>query len=279
VSGKPSAGRRVARRGSLTIVGTGISGVNQMTMEAVRCVEQAERLFYVVVDPITERWLRTANPTATTLTDLYGEEKPRAQTYAQMTARIVQAVRDGHHVCAAFYGHPGILARSTHDAIRRLRRQGYPTRMLPGVSADGCLVADVGADLAERGTQSYEATTFLYWRHRVDPTSHLILWQIGSLGSLTGQKRAACPADRLQTLAARLMRDYPRDHKVMIYRAASSPLDRASMRRMPLHRLPSAQVGPMTLLFVPALENRRRPSAEVSRWFTNPRAAGTRTAG
>ncbi|MFI1583783.1 hypothetical protein [Embleya sp. NPDC020630] len=78
--------------------------------------------------------------------------------------------------------HPGVFAFPGHEAVRRARLDGIPARMLAGSSAGDWLFADPGLDPATRGCQSIEASDFLL-RHRVfDPTSLLVLWQVGVIG-------------------------------------------------------------------------------------------------
>jgi hypothetical protein len=57
---------------------------------------------------------------------------------------------------------------------------GVSARMLPGVSAEDNLIADLGVDPA--GLQSYEATGFLVYKYRFDTSAGLVLWQVGVLG-------------------------------------------------------------------------------------------------
>ena len=142
-------------------------------------MERAERLYYSVSDPVTELWIRKLNASAISLNGLYGREKDRRETYAEMTGTLVDAAREGLAVCAAFYGHPGVFVQPSHAAIRQLRAEGLSALMLPGVSTDGCLFADLGINPGDSGVQSFEATDFLLYRRRFDPTSGLILWQIG----------------------------------------------------------------------------------------------------
>ncbi len=56
--------------------------------------------------------------------------------------------------------------------------------MLPAVSAEDCLVADLGVDPGEQGWQSWEATGFLLRGFRPDPTAGLVLWQVDGIGKL-----------------------------------------------------------------------------------------------
>lgn len=255
------------RRGSLSVVGVGITGLTQATLEAVGFIEQAERLFYLVLDPLTEHWLRSLNPNATTLADLYGRDKPRRRTYHEMAARIAGAAIEGHRVCAVFYGHPGVLVQASREAVTAVRRSGLPARIIPGISAEACLYADLDLDPGASGVQSFEATDFLLYRRRIDPSSALILWQIGVLGDTTTRdSEEPLPAARLRELVRRLTRAYPLTHRAAIYEAATFPGATPRIVWLPIRRLADARIRPLATLYVPARPN-RAPDPRIVRWL------------
>ena len=77
------------------VVGVGITGVGQTTLEAAACIERADRVFYLVLEPTTERWIQQSNPNAVTLGDCYREGRNRKDTYAEMVKLGLRAlVRD-----------------------------------------------------------------------------------------------------------------------------------------------------------------------------------------
>jgi uncharacterized protein YabN with tetrapyrrole methylase and pyrophosphatase domain len=253
----------------LVVVGTGIALVVHTTQEAVECMRRAERLFYLVTDPATAAWLERLNPSASSLDDCYEEGKSRFETYQEMAARIVSAVRAGSAVCAAFYGHPGVFVNASHLAIRRLRREGFPARMLPGISAEDCLFADLGLNPGDNGCQNFEATDFLAARRRFDPCSELILWQVGVLGEPSVRKGMVARTERLQVLTDVLRRSYPRDYRVVLYEAPSFPTCRPFVKRIRLEQLPRIKVRPMATLYVPARPTRRFDQ-RILGWYEEP---------
>ncbi|MFE7313574.1 SAM-dependent methyltransferase [Streptomyces sp. NPDC057555] len=112
--------------GALVVVGTGIKGVGHLTYEAVGWIEQADLVAYCVSDPVTEVWIRERSRSSQDLYTLYGNDKPRPETYEQMVHALVEPVRAGRTVCAVFYGHPGVFAyppmkRSGCCALRAFR--------------------------------------------------------------------------------------------------------------------------------------------------------------
>ena len=123
--------------------------------------------------------------------------------------------------------------------------------MLPAVSAEDCLFADLGIDPARFGCQSYEATDFLV-RHRVvDTTAALVLWQVGTVGS-AGAAAEAQPTG-LGVLVERLLEQYPAEHEVVLYEASPYIGFDPLIRPVSLAELGPDHVTAMATLYVPPL--------------------------
>jgi len=239
--------------GSLSLVGTGFGIASQMTPEALASVDQADRVLHILSDPATAAWLERLRPDARTLTDLYGEGKNRGLTYGEMTEAILAPAREGDDVCVVFYGHPGVLVSPSHAARRAADAEGLAARMLPGLSAESLLYADLGVDPVGRGCHSYEATDFLLRPRPVETTSALILWQIGSVG-VTGYRNAVLwSREGLGVLADALLEHYPPEHDVVVYEASPFPIADSLILSVRLDRLRDAEVSVVSTLYVPPL--------------------------
>lgn len=246
--------------GSLTVVGTGIRAGIHLTQESRDAIAAATVFLYVASDPVAASWLASLHPQARSLNELYRLDERRITIYLEMVDAILEPVRSGAQVCAAFYGHPGIFVYPSHEAIRRARAEGFEARMLPAVSAEDCLFADLGVDPARHGCQSYEATDFLVRRRLVDPSAALILWQIGMIA----EARYVPGLDRTAVgLLAEVLRErYPADHEVTLYEASPYPIADAHVERVPLSQLPEARITSMSTLYVPPSEE-REPDREL----------------
>ena len=221
-----------------------------MTSEARAAIESADEVLYLVTDPISAEGIERLNPNARPLADCYVEGAHRRDAYARMVEEILTPVRSGRRVCAAFYGHPGVFVLPSHQAIEQARREGYSARMLPGVSAEDCLFADLGVDPARTGCQSYESTRFLEDRPVVEPRAALVLWQIGVAGSSNHSAEPHAPA--LDALVRVLCTIYGDDHEVVVYEASRYAGVDPLVRRVPLNGLAKA-VTPASTLYVPPL--------------------------
>jgi hypothetical protein len=205
----------------------------------------------LIADPIAEEVVRYLNPKgAMSLRGYYGEGVHRSQSYEAMIQHILSCVRAGQRTCAAFYGHPGVFAYPSHESIRRARQEGYRAWMLPGISAEDCLFADLGVDPAVNGCQSYEATDFLLHVRTVDTSSQLILWQIGVVGDWT-YRSGGYDLTAFPLLLSRLCEFYGPSHEVFIYEAAMLPGLAPSITRIAIGSLTTAYVNAGSTLYVP----------------------------
>jgi precorrin-3B methylase len=238
-------------RPSLVVVGTGIQACAHVSPLARTHVAQAEKVLYLTTDAGAAAWLVTNNATAEPLEPFYAPGKERADTYEEMVEHVLSFVRSGLSVCMAVYGHPGVFTYATHESVRRARAEGYEARMLPAISAEDCLFADLGVDPADHGCQSYEATDFLVHDRTIDRTSALVLWQIGIVGNLGYVDTAS--SEGLAVLAESLVARYGAAHPVVVYHASPHPIIPPKIQRILLGDLVAADVVPMSTLYVPPL--------------------------
>jgi len=122
--------------------------------------------------------------------------------------------------------------------------------MLPGVSAEDCLFADLGVDPGAGGCQSFEATDFLLNGRKIDPTSSVILWQIGVVGDATF-KRGMYNLSAFPLLIERLLKYYPSTHVMYLYEAAVFPACEPVVLPVPLHALGQTPLSAGFTLYIP----------------------------
>ncbi len=247
----------------------------QMTPLSRSYIETADVVVGIVPNNLARKWLQGIAKNYICLLSYYGDcdvdGKTRRDTYQRMAATILNEVREGKTVCAALYGHPGIFACVAHIAIAGARAEGYSAEMLPGISAEDCLVADLGIDPGATGMQSMEATQFMIYERKIDPTALTIIWQPALAGELT-LKRFDTTAHRLQILVNKLARDFPLDHPVILYEAATSPLEVTRMDTILLRDLPTAVLRGSTTLVIPAAFPLKKDQAIIDQLNALPAA-------
>jgi uncharacterized protein YabN with tetrapyrrole methylase and pyrophosphatase domain len=237
------------RAGSLTVVGTGIA-LGQVTAQALGALREADVVLAVIPDAAAMAHVAGICGEFVSLLPTYQLGRPRSETYTEMAERVMARVREGRQVCFALYGHPGVLSMPAHIAMQTAREEGYPAEMLPGISADACIFADLGVDPGDDGVQSYVAEQFL--RGKVwDPSTPLILWQVGAVGE--AEYCLEYSNLRLPELIERLVAVYGGSYEVVIYEAATLPMQVPRIERISLDELATARLTTLSTLFVPPI--------------------------
>jgi len=255
------------RSGSLACVGLGMMLGAHVSPRSRTHIERADVVFVLVSDPLVELWVQEMRPDARSLQPYYQEGKSRLDSYNEMVEAMLLEIRAGRQVCGVFYGHPGVFALVPHKAIARARGEGFTAHMEPGISAEDCLYADLGIDPGTVGCQHYEASQLLFYKRRIDPTAYLVLWQAGVAGDRSLAKFSTGTEYR-SVLVDVLARDYPLDHPLIIYRAATLPIEEPRIERVRLADIANARVELADTLVIPParpLEVNQRVLARLAR--------------
>jgi precorrin-6B methylase 1 len=260
-------------QGSLIVVGTGIRAGLQLTDEARDALASADRVLFLSAEPVADEVIRRISPQARSLHHLYELGAERRQIYEAMVEEIMAPVRSGLSVCVAFYGHPGVFGTPGHTAVRQAREEGFEARMLPGISAEDCLFADLGIDPGTSGCQSYEATDFLARQPAVDTGAVLVLWQVSVLGHSDSIDEP--DLTRLPLLVERLLELYPPEHAAIAYEASPYPVGDAIVLRLPLAALATAELPRMATIVLEPLTQSVEAAAEVRSSTARTPAAAT----
>ncbi len=254
----------MTEQGSLSCVGLGMMLGAHLAPRSRSYIEQADVVFALVSDPLVELWVQEMRPDTRSLQPYYREGKVRMDSYREMVEAMLVEVRAGRRVCGVFYGHPGVFAQVPHNTIAGARAEGFEAHMEPGISAEDCLYADLGIDPGTYGCAHFEASQFMFYQRRIDPSAYLILWQIGIAGDRS-LSRFATRADYRRLLVDLLAPHYPASHEVIAYEAATLPITLPRMERMSLAGIVDANLRLQTTLVIPPARPMQRNQGMLDR--------------
>ncbi|MBR9728527.1 SAM-dependent methyltransferase [Shewanella intestini] len=251
-------------KGSLVCVGLGMTLGAHISPISQSYIENADVVFSGVSNAIVGVWLEEMHPDVRSLQPFYQQGKSRNTTYQQMVDAMLEQVRLGKKVVGAFYGHPGVFAKAPHVAIETAKKEGFSAQMLPGISAEDCLFADLGIDPGKVGCQHYEASQFMFYQRVIDPSAYLILWQVGIAGDKSLARFETTQAHR-QLLVELLLETYPATHQVILYEAAVLPIDRVRQQYVALDALAETDMFQHTTLVVPPCQSMQKNTLMLER--------------
>lgn len=239
---------------NLYIVGSGIKFMSHLTMESKACIEKAEKVLHLANEPAIEVWINHINPNSESLDFLYDRKKNRKECFIEIAGYILECLSRYKSVCVVMYGHPCVLVSPTMLAAKMAKEKDHSVFILPGISADACLFADLQIDPSSSGCLSYEATDFLLYKRPIVPNSHLILWQISMIGINT-QPLKIDSTGGLLILVEYLAKQYPLEHNVIVYEAALYPGFKPVINSLCLNDLKNFKPARYATLYIPPLIN------------------------
>lgn len=238
---------------SLVIVGSGIKFFSHLTIEAKAYIEKSDKVLYLVNEPVMKEWLKKTSRDSESLDALYTQHRLRIHSYQAITNHIMQEVYKQQHVCVVIYGHPTIFAQPALDAAIQAKKAGFVAKILPGISSEACLFADLMIDPASHGCMSFEATDLLIHQRKLDHACHVILWQVSVIGMLE-HARNHNNQPGIIMLRDYLLNYYPSNHKLILYSAALYPGFDPSIHEFEVNQLTEIEITRTSTLYIPPLK-------------------------
>ena len=191
-------------------------------------------------------------PHAQSLGESYEDGRSRREAYERMVETILAPARAGRHVCAAFYGHPGI-SFSRREAIGGLGPRG---------STPECSRVSRPSTVSLPTSASTRRERLPDLRGRRLPAAATPRGASGRARPLAGRRRRpgvplsdGAPV-ALPELVDALLESYPPDHQLVVYEASPYPGVAPQVESVGLGALTASAVSHRSTVYVPPLAPR-----------------------
>ncbi len=238
------------------MVGSGIKSISHFTTEFKTYTSSADKVLYLVNEPITKQWIERHSKLSESLDPIYFSENDRQVAYDKIRDKILAELATYNFVTVVLYGHPTIFADPGLQAIFAAKKNSIETIILPGISVENCLYADLGIDPGQFGCFHIEATELLLYDKIIDPTAHLCIWQPGMIGNRSVPKSNQT-SSHLDLLRIKLQSYYPDNHISFLYEAAVYPTVEPQISKFSLGELENQIMSALSTLYIPPLPQRQ----------------------
>lgn len=239
----------------LVLVGSGIKAISHLTIEAQAYIKQADCVLYLVNEPIIEKWLIKYGKICISLEKHYFLYEKRSESYNKIADEILSYTEQYNFITIVLYGHPTIFSSPGLDAIKRAKKRNIETVVLPGISAEDCLFADLEIDPSQNGCLSIEAMSFLIFDGMIDNHYDVVVWQLGMVGNIEPIIKKNVK-DGLSIIQEKLLKTYSPQHQAILYEAALYPGIKPKITKFPIESLVNQDISSISTLYIPAEKNR-----------------------
>nr|WP_133136763.1 SAM-dependent methyltransferase [Legionella rowbothamii] len=248
-------------------MGSGIKSISHFTTEFKTYATSADKVLYLVNEPITKQWIEHYSKLSESLEPIYFSENDRQDSYDKIRDKILTDLESYDFITVILYGHPTIFADPGLQAIFEAQKNSIETIILPGISVENCLYADLKIDPGQFGCFHVEATELLLYDKSIDPTAHLCIWQPGMIGNRSIPKLNQ-KIKHLNLLKLKLKKHYPDDHIAIIYEASMYPSVEPRIHPFPLYEIENQTIETLSTLYLPPLPQ-RKPDLEILNQLTS----------
>jgi len=235
----------------LALIGSGIKTISHLTIEAQSYIKAAQCVLYLVNEPVLEQWLKQYTQQCVSLEPVYFAHTQRNDAYRHIADEVLSYFETYDIIALVIYGHPTVFAAPGLYAIEKAKALNMETVILPGISAEDCLFADLAIDPSEHGCLSIDATPFIFFDDPINPFVDLVLWQVGMVGCLRSVKHLNIEQG-FHLLKQKLLATYAESHLIILYEASLYPALPPKITHCPLSDLAIEMLTTITTLYIPA---------------------------
>jgi siroheme synthase len=201
----------------LVCVGSSLCGYHGITLDAVRHLQVARRVFVYALNQEHFDFLHAFNPSTFDLNQThYVDGTGCLDTYRDIVDFVLVEARAGG-VAYVSQGSPVFQTYTALELVRRARSEGLTARILPGVSSLECLLTAIGIDQQIDELQIHTCRAVATGAARLDPHTPCLLFNVSVYAAAVVNTRGnLMRRHRLEALAASLRATYPSDHKVSV---------------------------------------------------------------
>ncbi|MDP9651466.1 SAM-dependent methyltransferase [Paraburkholderia caledonica] len=241
----------------LYILGSGIHGTVQLSLETVQALKASKRTYVLHDDTLVLEDVKKYCEDIVDLFSMYRDEtEKRREIYLAIAEKIVSDLeKNGGPMAFLVHGHPLFLVSASEYLLHLARSKGLNARALPAVSSFDTLLCDLEIDLGY-GVQIFDPTTMILNGWQPNPNVPMLLFQLATLMNFN-VVMSEPSADVLRPLQDLLMKFYPADHKCIFLHSSSHILERPERVEIAISVLAEAvgaELWKRPTLYVPAVK-------------------------
>jgi uncharacterized protein YabN with tetrapyrrole methylase and pyrophosphatase domain len=206
----------------LSVIGCGVKGWRQVTLEALRQLASADRILTLSLADHDVRTILAfvGNKPFVSLDDLYHDGAVDRVNYDRIVARVIAESNVHDRVALMVYGHPRVGVSFLSALERHCGAHDITFRVVTGISSFDTMIDDLGRDALEPGSVIIDANRLLLRRIELDSRLDHYIYHVCSVGVAATNYSEPSLGNRLDLLRDHLLRYFPPSHEALLLSSA-----------------------------------------------------------
>lgn len=212
---------------NLTIIGAGISGPDQLTLEALAVLKEVDLVLSFAHSEKRMKhffdFYKISN--VKYLDHLYENKKSDHDVYKILFSEILEVTNTVTNTALVMSGHPR-LGVTLVQWLARIENNSINVKVMPGISSIATIINDLQIDPLEKGLSIIDANRLLLLEHHINTNTDHLLYHVCAIGTSNINTIEVSSSSRLDLLQKYLEEFYPKNHNTILVK---SPCDIGSI--------------------------------------------------
>ncbi|NMP27429.1 hypothetical protein GW590_11185 [Rahnella sp. SAP-1] len=205
----------------LSVIGSGMLGVNQITRHGFSVIHTASKVFWIGEIAGLEHYLSDASIAHHNLSYLYEEGKRDTDNYIRIIAYLIREVNDCEHLCLVVPGHPQIGVTIVQQLQQLSQSGGFELFCFPGISSFDAMINDIWLDPLEEGASLLDANRLIIYDYMMEPCINYFIYHVCSIGNIKTDYLIPQKSNKVSYLKSKLLKHYQRTQQIFLFSAAT----------------------------------------------------------
>ena len=239
------------------VIGFGIKGFSQLTLEAVEELKQAKKILYL--GRRDSYFDKIGLESTESLLSLYKNGASDVENYDRIFSKILKDAEIYGDIAMLYPGHPRVGVTVLQWLTKIAGEGRIQLRVLPGISSFDTMMNDLARDPLEKGSIIMDANRLILFNHTLDPALDLYIYHVCSVGTRHTNFKDASKDNQIKYLREHLLHFYPSTWEVILIRSSEKEGRAPDLISGTIGSLESLlnEINFSTSLFIPGMRPRQ----------------------
>jgi precorrin-2 methylase len=204
------------------IVGSGIIGIEQLTLQAVEALKVSKKVLFFGNLQNVKKLESYGIQNIESITSLYKNGVPDSENYKNILLKVYHDVRKHNSISLLLPGHPKVGVTIAQQLEVDRKQHGFKLQIIPGISSFDTMIIDLNKDPLERGTVILDANRLLLFRYKIETALDHYIYHVCSIANKNTDYLNPSENNRGNLLEDYLLEFFPKEHPVKLVESSSS---------------------------------------------------------
>lgn len=206
---------------TLKIIGSGMLGVSQLTLEATDAIRNASQVYWIGQISGLIGLIGNHNISGEDISKLYVDGAEDKENYRAIREHVLVGLSKHNNIALVVPGHPRLGVTIVQEFEKLAKDSQIDLTVYPGISSFDAMINDIGLDPLEEGTCIVDANRLILFNYTMDTVLNYYIYHVCSIGNTKTDYLAPQTRNRVSFLKEKLLQHYSEDHNAVLLSAVT----------------------------------------------------------